>query len=46
MFMLNSGLIEFAELETDFQAILPRAGKADIDPREFRAYFAEIGRQL
>jgi len=46
MFLLNSGLIEFAELETDFQAILPSAGKADIDPREFRAYFAEIRRQL
>jgi hypothetical protein len=46
MFMLSSGLIEFSELERDFQAILPHAGKADIDPHEFRAYFAEIKRRL
>ncbi len=45
MFMLQEGLIEFSELERHFEAILPRATKFDINPREFRAYFDEIRRR-
>ena len=44
-FMLGSGAIEWADLERDFHAILPRAGSVDIDPEEFRAYFAELQRR-
>jgi hypothetical protein len=44
-FMLRNGLIEYEELEHHFQAVLPEAAKFDIDPREFRAYFAEIRRR-
>jgi hypothetical protein len=44
-FMLRTGAIGWAELERDFRAILPRAGSFDIDPEEFQAYFAEIGRR-
>ena len=42
IFMLHSGVIELGELERHFQTILPQVAKFDIDPREFRAYFAEI----
>lgn len=45
-FLLGHGLIEFAELERHFQTILPRAAKADIDPKEFRGYFEEIRRRI
>jgi hypothetical protein len=45
LLMLGTGTIEWAELEQDFRIILPRAGGADIDPEEFRAYFAEIERR-
>ena len=46
IFMLRERLIEFAELERHFKAILPQAPQADIDPNEFRAYFAEVRRQI
>lgn len=45
VFMLNTDLIEFAELERLFNAVLPDAPKADIDRREFKAYFEEIRRR-
>ncbi len=37
---------KFGELECHFNAILPRAPKADIIPNEFRDYFEEIRRRL
>ncbi len=43
--MLNTDLIQFAELERLFDAVLPDAPKADIDRREFTAYFEEIRRR-
>ncbi|PKO21516.1 MAG: hypothetical protein CVU38_14390 [Chloroflexi bacterium HGW-Chloroflexi-1] len=42
LFLLRIGAIEFAALEQHFRAILPRAAKADIDPKEFQACFLEI----
>jgi hypothetical protein len=45
-FLLRTGVIEFAELERLFGAILPKAPQADIDPKEFRAYFEEIRRRV
>lgn len=45
LFLLHTGVIEFAALEQHFRAILPRAAKADIDPKEFQAYFFEIHRR-
>ena len=45
VFMLHERLIEFGELERHFNAILPDASKADIDPTEFRGYFEEIRRR-
>jgi len=45
MFLLHEGLIEFGELERHFNAILPDASKADIDPTEFRGYFEDIRRR-
>jgi hypothetical protein len=46
LFLLNAGLIEFAALEQHFNDVLPAAPKTDIDPKEFRAYFAEVKRRL
>jgi len=46
MFMLQARLVQFSELQRYFQIILPQAAKFDIDPREFRQYFEEIGRWL
>ena len=46
IFMLHQELIQFGELECHFNAILPRAPKADIIPNEFRDYFEEIRRRL
>jgi hypothetical protein len=46
MFLLRTGVIEFAELERLFGAVLPKASQADIDRKEFRAYFQEIRRRL
>lgn len=45
VFLLGAGVIEFAELERLFVAILPRAPQADIDRKEFRAYFEELRRR-
>jgi hypothetical protein len=45
-FLLGHELIEFAELERLFQAILPRAATFDIDSNEFRGYFGEIRRRI
>ncbi len=45
MFLLQQGLIEFAELERLFQAVLPDARKADIVPSEFQMYFDEVKRR-
>jgi hypothetical protein len=42
LFLLRTGAIELGALEQHFRAILPRAAKADIDPKEFQAYFSEI----
>lgn len=38
-FLLGQRLIEWNELEAHFKSILPRAKKADIDPKEFETYF-------
>lgn len=43
---LRERLIEFRELERHFKAILPQAPEADIVPREFQAYFAEVRRRI
>lgn len=42
LFMLKARLVEFATLEQYFDAVLPKASRADIDPTEFLAYFAEV----
>ena len=42
LFMLRAELIEFSALEQYFDAVLPRASRTDIDPKEFQAYFAEV----
>jgi hypothetical protein len=44
-FLLNHKLVEWEMLETYFQAILPRAASADIDPKEFRQYFETLKRR-
>lgn len=46
LFMIQTGVIQYAELEDHFHEVLPRAAQFDIDPRDFRAYFAEIRRQM
>lgn len=46
MFLLCERLIEFGELESHFNAVLPDAPKADISPSEFRAHFEEIRRRV
>jgi hypothetical protein len=45
-FLLGHELIEFAELERLFQAILPRTATFDIDPKEYQGYFGEIHRRI
>jgi hypothetical protein len=45
LFMLEKNLIVFSELERFYQIALPQAASFDIDPKEFRAYFAEIRRR-
>lgn len=45
IFMLQQGLITFAELERHFDAVLPHVIEADIIPSEFRDYFEEIRRK-
>ena len=44
IFMLREGLIELDELERFFEQVLPQAADADIIPKEFQAYFAEVRR--
>jgi hypothetical protein len=44
LFLLKQNLIDWATLETHFNSILPRARSADIDPREFQAYFLTLKR--
>ncbi len=46
VFLLGEGLIDFAELEDHFEAVLPDALEADIDPQEFRGYFEEVRRRV
>ncbi len=46
MFLLREGLIEFGQLETLFEAILPDAPQADILPSEFRHHFEELRRRV
>jgi hypothetical protein len=46
IFLLRERLIEFGELESHFNAVLPDAPKADISPSEFRAHFEEIRRRV
>ena len=38
-FLLAKGFIHWQELESHFENVLPRAASADIDPKEFKAYF-------
>ena len=42
LFLLQAGLIDFEDLKRYFATVLPAAPKADVDPREFQAYFNEI----
>ena len=46
LFLLRSGVIEWTQLERHFLVILPEVSGADIDPREFRAYFEELRRRM
>jgi len=46
IFMLKRNFITLPELERLFQAILPKAVQADIDPKEFRAYFSQLKQRL
>jgi hypothetical protein len=46
VFLLKESLIEYAELERTFNAILPHAPRADIIPGEFRDYFEEVRRRF
>jgi hypothetical protein len=45
-FLLNQNLIALHELEGYFQTILPNIRRADIDPKEFQAYFDELKRRV
>jgi hypothetical protein len=42
LFMIDEGMIEFAELECLFDEVLPRSAEADIIPQEFQEYFEEL----
>jgi hypothetical protein len=46
IFLINTHLIEFAELERLFQGMLPSARKTDILPGEFLAYFEKIKERI
>ncbi|MFZ2361517.1 MAG: DUF6036 family nucleotidyltransferase [Anaerolineae bacterium] len=46
IFLLNQELIDFDTLRSAFVGVLPKARRADIDPREFQAYFDEIMRRF
>lgn len=43
-FLLNQNLIDWETLEMHFRSVLPHAKRADIDPREFHAYFETLKR--
>ena len=43
--LLRKGVIQFAELEQYFDAVLPQAREADIIPVEFRDYLDEVRRR-
>ena len=45
-FMLKENLISWEELETDYQGILPAAHNADINPIEFKIYFATLKQRI
>jgi hypothetical protein len=45
-FMLKKNLISWEELETDYQSILPEAHKSDINPKEFKIYFATLKQRI
>ena len=45
-FMLKENLISWEELETDYQDILPVADNADINPKEFKMYFATLKQRI
>ena len=45
-FLLGQNLIEWGELEEHFKSILPRAKKADIDPKEFETYFNTLKKRM
>jgi hypothetical protein len=45
LFLLAQKLVDFGELERLHQIILPKAASADIDPKEFQAYFEEVRRR-
>jgi len=45
-FMLKENLIFWDQLETDYQIILPEAHTADINPKEFKIYFATLKQRI
>ena len=45
-FMLKENLISWEELEADYQSILPEAHNADINPKEFKIYFATLKQRI
>ena len=45
-FMLKENLISWEELETDYRSILPEAHTADINPKEFKIYFATLKQRI
>ena len=45
-FLLGQDLIAWDELEGYFKSILPRAKKADIDPKEFEKYFNTLRKRI
>jgi hypothetical protein len=42
LFLLQTEMVDFEELKRYFAIVLPAAPRADVDSREFQAYFAEI----
>jgi hypothetical protein len=46
IFLIKSNLIDLAELQKRFQAVLPRAAQADIIPNELQQYFQDLMRRL
>ncbi|MBN1666013.1 MAG: hypothetical protein JW862_02960 [Anaerolineales bacterium] len=46
VFLIKANLIDLAELQRHFQAVLPRAAQADIIPSEFQQYFQDLLHRL